>query len=127
MVSFRFVVAALAIVLFGHLTANAEDRRESVPRSGSGYVGSPLLPEASRILDFSAENVALLSWLSSEDITGVAQTANDVWGYVSPSGREYAIIGLRHGTAFIEVTDPLNPKVVKTINGGSSIWRDMAV
>jgi len=115
------------MVLLGYSTANAHDRKESEPWSGSGHVGDPLLPEAGQILDFSAENVALLSWLSSEDITGVTQTANDVWGYVSPSGREYAIIGLRRGTAFIEVTDPLNPKVIKTINGRSSIWRDMAV
>ncbi|MBT8212308.1 MAG: choice-of-anchor B family protein [Acidimicrobiia bacterium] len=119
---------ALVLALLGSFTANAhEQQKGGTPWSGSGHVGDPLLPENGQILEFSAENVALLSWLSPEDITGVTQTANDVWGYVSPSGREYAILGLRLGTAFVEVTDPLNPKVLKTIPGSGSTWRDMAV
>ncbi len=114
----------LAVSFF---SVDAHDQKVGDPWSGSGHVGDPLLPENGRILDFAAENVALLSWLSPEDITGVAQTANDVWGYVSPSGREYAILGLRTGTAFIEVTDPVSPKVVKVVKGRRSTWRDMAV
>lgn len=119
---------ALALLVAGIWTANAHDQQKGgEPWSGSGHVGDPLLPQEGRILDFSAQKVAMLSWLSPEDITGVTQTANDVWGYVSPSGREYAIIGLRFGTAFVEITDPLNPKVLKTIPGSSSTWRDIAV
>lgn len=119
---------ALVLALLGAFSANAhEQEKGGDPWSGTGYLGGPVLPENGHILDFSADRVALLSWLSPEDITGITQTANDVWGYVSPSGREYAILGLRFGTAFVEVTDPLAPKIVKTIRGYSSIWRDMAV
>ena len=123
----RVLCSILTLLLLSFLSAGAHDQKESEPWSGSGHVGDPLLPDHGQILDFPAQNVALLSWLSPEDMTGVTQTANDVWGYVAPSGREYAIIGLRFGTAFVEITDPLNPKVVKTIGGYPSTWRDIAV
>lgn len=52
--------------------------------------------------------------------------ADDCWGYVSPSGREYAIIGLSHGTAFVEVTSPNNPQLVGSVmTGPTSTWRDI--
>ena len=51
--------------------------------------------------------------------------ANDVWGYVSPSGREYAILGLRTGTGVVDVTDPDAPVIVGAISDASSIWSDM--
>lgn len=123
----RPVAIALTLSLLGYMAAKAHGQKGDNPWSGSGHVGGAVLPDHGKVLDFDANNVALLSWLSPEDITGRTQTANDVWGYVSPSGREYAILGLRFGTAFIEVTDPVNPKVVKVINGRSSVWRDMVV
>jgi len=50
----------------------------------------------------------------------------DCWGYVSQSGREYAILGLSQGTGFVEVTDPSNPSIIsiklQPVNG-----RDMKV
>ncbi len=51
--------------------------------------------------------------------------ANDIWGYVSPSGREYAVLGLRVGTGFVDVTDPDVPVVVGAITDSNSIWSDM--
>jgi choice-of-anchor B domain-containing protein len=51
--------------------------------------------------------------------------ANDIWSYVSPSGREYAILGLRTGTGFVDVTDPYNPVVVGAITDATSVWSDM--
>jgi choice-of-anchor B domain-containing protein len=97
------------------------------PIAGPGHDGGALLPADGKILDFPADNVTLLSWLTSEDLTGQLQQANDIWGYTSPSGREYAIVGLFGGTAFVEVTDPENPQVVKFISGPGSVWRDIAV
>lgn len=56
-----------------------------------------------------------------------AGSGNDCWGYVSPSGREYAIVGLNNMVAFVEVTDPSNPVVVEKIPHGSSGWGDIKV
>jgi len=47
---------------------------------------------------------------------------NDCWGYTSPSGREYAIMGLNNKVAFVEVTNPSAPVIRKTIPHNSSLW-----
>ena len=83
---------------------------------------------------FAALNVDLLSHVSIEDfatwrgVTGDPHSANEAWGYVSPSGSEYAIIGFTTGTGFVDVTVPTAPVIVGYIDGGGvdSVWRDMA-
>ncbi len=79
---------------------------------------------------FPASDVQLLSWVPRSAFPeAISQTnsANDCWGYVSPSGREYGIYGLFGGTGFVEVTDPENPVVVGYIDGPDSTWRDIKV
>lgn len=50
---------------------------------------------------------------------------NDIWGYTDSLGREYAVLGVRTGTAVYSLENPRNPKLLKFIPGASSIWRDM--
>ncbi len=50
---------------------------------------------------------------------------NDIWGFVDAAGTEYAIMGLRNGTAVISLADPSNPTEVEFIPGGETVWRDM--
>ncbi len=76
---------------------------------------------------FDSSNMQLLSWVPLNNFAGGQSTGNDCWGYVSPSGREYAIMGLEAGFGFVEVTDPFNPVVVETISGPSSPWHDIKV
>lgn len=76
---------------------------------------------------FQSSHARLLSAVSSTEMTGVSQKTSDIWGYVSPRGHEYAIVGLATGTAFVEVTEPEAPRVVGFIPGAPSAWRDMAV
>ncbi len=55
---------------------------------------------------------------------------NDSWGWTDPQdGKEYAIVGLGNGTAFIDISNPTNPVYLAKINGfsGSSTWRDIKV
>ncbi len=73
---------------------------------------------------FPAEKVVLRSHLPLADFD--AEFAEDCWGYVSDSGREYAIIGVSTGTAFVEITDPDNPVIVEIILT-SNQGRDMKV
>ncbi len=60
---------------------------------------------------------------------GFSSAANEMWGYVSPAGEEYGIIGFRNGTAFVRVTNPLAPGLAGYIDGAgvNQTWRDMAV
>jgi len=76
---------------------------------------------------FDANGVELMSWITLEDLDNSAN-GNDCWGYVSPSGREYAIMCTYGGTQFIEITDPRNPVIVENITGVTgSLWRDAKV
>ncbi len=49
----------------------------------------------------------------------------DIWGYADANGREYAIIGGRLNTYFVNITQPTTPVIVNTFqHDASSIWRD---
>jgi choice-of-anchor B domain-containing protein len=74
--------------------------------------------------------VSLKSWLPLNAFSGFTAGGNgaDCWGYTSPTGREYALMGLSWGNGIVEVTDPANPVIIATIPGGVDIlWRDIAV
>jgi choice-of-anchor B domain-containing protein len=71
---------------------------------------------------FTASNVQLLGWKTLSEF-GTSRSASDCWGYTSPSGREYAVIGIEEGTGFVEVTDPGNPVIVAFKHGPISHWR----
>lgn len=122
-----FMVTVLAIGLFTLLViAHDDDQFEQdriPPYDGPGYKsavgGAPPI-------EFPASGVTLLSWIPLTEFAPEIFRADDCWGYVSPSGREYAIIGLSHGTAFVEVTNPGNPQLVGSVmTGPTSTWRDI--
>lgn len=80
---------------------------------------------------FPSSNVILMSRISLQQF-GAAQSTtfssgSDCWGYVSPSGREYAVMGLNAGFAFVEVTDPRAPAIRGFISKPSSLWGDIAI
>ena len=54
-----------------------------------------------------------------------SSSANDCWGYVSPSGREYALTCTFNGTVFVEITDPDNPIIVSSQPGNTTSTRDV--
>jgi choice-of-anchor B domain-containing protein len=56
-----------------------------------------------------------------------ASSGNSCWGYVSPSGREYALMGLSNKIAFVEITDPNNADWFASVAHGSSQWADVKV
>ena len=61
---------------------------------------------SARSLGFDAENVELMSWLPLSEFSSNSDNGNDCWGYVSPSGREYALMGTYDGTGVVEITNP---------------------
>ncbi|MBL9031754.1 MAG: choice-of-anchor B family protein [Phycisphaerae bacterium] len=79
---------------------------------------------------FPSKNVQLKSWIPLNNFAGFSAGDNgaDCWGYTSPSGREYALMGLSWGNGIVEVTDPSNPVIVSVIPGGVNVlWRDITV
>jgi choice-of-anchor B domain-containing protein len=60
---------------------------------------------------YPCRNVNLLAHLPNSEM-GTAETlrAANLWGWTDPeSGKEYVLIGLEDGMAFIDVSDPVNP------------------
>lgn len=77
---------------------------------------------------FAASNMTLLSNIPLNNFNGVDSSfGNDCWGYVSPSGREYAIMGLYGGFAYVDITNPTNPVIIDTVTGPISDWHDVKV
>ncbi len=77
---------------------------------------------------YPCENVDLLSFFPLASIGG--GSGNDIWGWTDPlTGREYAVAGRSNGTAFIDITDPVNAVYLGNLptHSGNSLWRDMKV
>lgn len=78
--------------------------------------------------NFPCNGMDLLSHLSLNDLD--ADAGNDSWGWTDPQGgKEYAIMGLDNGAAFVDITDPVNPIYLGKLptHTESSIWRDIKV
>ncbi|MEE8467189.1 MAG: choice-of-anchor B family protein, partial [Planctomycetota bacterium] len=97
------------------------------PLLGPGCrAGSPVGPGGpSASTGFEADGIDLLAWLPLNQLDPAATSGNDCWGYVSPSGREYALVGTSAGTSFVEITNPGLPVLVQNITGPTSLWRDI--
>lgn len=77
---------------------------------------------------FPCKNIDLVSHLALSDFSSKPTAASDIWGHVDlNTGTEYAIIGLKNGTAVVSLADPAAPKEVGTIAGSSTSWRDIKV
>ncbi len=56
--------------------------------------------------------------------------ANDSWGWTDPlDGKEYVLMGLENGTAFIDISDPVNPLYLGKLptHTSATTWRDVKV
>jgi choice-of-anchor B domain-containing protein len=82
---------------------------------------------------FPCNKVDLAAFLPVADIDGTdaaGVTANDIWGWTDPlTDREYALVGLSNGVAFVEVTDPTAPVYLGNLPGHTvdSLWRGLKV
>jgi len=78
--------------------------------------------------EYPCDGYDLQSFISLEEMDGIR--GNDSWGWTDPdNGNEYAIMGLKNGTAFIDISDPINPIYLGKLpsHTGESIWRDIKV
>jgi len=76
---------------------------------------------------YPRNGVRLLSQVSLDQFPGSPTSGAAIYGYTSASGREYATIGIRNGTAIVEVTNPSVPIVRAHIPGPSSLWHENVV
>jgi choice-of-anchor B domain-containing protein len=77
---------------------------------------------------YSCDAVNLLSQVTLSEMN--SQFANDLWGWTDPqTGREYALVGLAEGTAFVDISTPTAPIYLGRLptHTSASIWRDLKV
>jgi len=77
---------------------------------------------------FPCSGYDLMSLMSPNDLN--ATEGNDSWGWADTStGKEYALMGLDNGTAFVDISDPVNPIYLGKLptQTSSSPWRDIKV
>ena len=73
--------------------------------------------------------------MSRVPVTTLANTngtpqGSDVWGWTdTTTGKEYAIAAMTNSTAFVDITDPINPIFLGRLdsNAGNNHWRDVKV
>ena len=117
------------LVLLGPTFAHDDDPKilnSRLPTPGDGWQAGDSECGGEHLAGFDSDGVELLSWMTLGQLDG-SGGANDCWGYTSPSGREYAIIGTFDSTCFVEITDPTSPQLIDTIAGPNSLWRDIKV
>lgn len=89
--------------------------------------------EAGKAKAFECRDADLVSFLPVHAVGGKRGVLlNDIWGWTdSVTNREFALVGRTDGTAFVEVTDPANPKYLGYLplhqGARSNIWRGIKV
>ena len=116
--SLSLAALAASVAAFAHVD-DPKARDLLPPVNGPIYRAG----EGSPAETFEANGILLKSWIPLSNFSGAPTSGNDCWGYVSSSGREYAIMGLSNGTSFVEITNPANPVIVGHITGPNSLWR----
>lgn len=132
----------------GTVTAEGVGAGTIVASSGAastdlGFEVLPEGPDGPAILDeevpctdgrtgpFPCRGVTLLSYLPHGALGVMPGTRlNDMWGWTDPAtGRDYVIVGRADGVTFVDLGDPLHPRVLGELPTAAwwSTWRDMKV
>jgi len=80
---------------------------------------------------FDCKQMDLVAFLPVQAIGGGRGVrVNDVWGWAdADTGKEYALVGRMDGLAFVDISDPYNPRylgnLARTEGAPMSVWRDV--
>ncbi len=120
-VRYRTVLAARGFKLAG--------ADESTPATALQQV--QVVPAActqGRAGQFPCRDIDFAAQIPLSGFTSQPSSASNVWGLVDLNdNREYVLVGLRNGTAIVEVTNSESPRQVTTIPGNSSLWRELRI
>ncbi|TDR19318.1 choice-of-anchor B family protein [Marinicella litoralis] len=77
---------------------------------------------------YACNSIDLLHRIHLEDMGTGNGSGNDIWGWTDPlDGKEYALMGLSTGTAFVDISIPTAPVYLGHLSTatGNSSWRDI--
>lgn len=70
-------------------------------------------------LSFAQNQMPLVSSLYYPD------GLSSLWGYVDPTGHEYALVGVKSGTSIVDIENPVTPTELFFIPGPFNNWREI--
>lgn len=80
--------------------------------------------------EYPCNDYDLMSHISNATLGNIATEGNDCWGWTDPdTQKEYALMGINSGIVFIDISDPIEPIILGTLNSTTvnSSWRDVKV
>ncbi len=126
------LVAALGVIALAAAPAVAHDDGGDGSGKGDLTTGGNGGPQGG---PFPSTNIDLLGHLPLSMIGGSNPVVgsggvrgSDIWGWTDAlTGREYALVGRSDGTAFVDITDPVNPLYLGILPSatGNAAWRDI--
>ena len=106
---------------------DAEDPMMRISSKIAVWCGTLALASSVVWACWPSQNVTVLAHIPLDGFASNPAGANDCWGYTSPSGREYALMGLRSALAVVEITAPSFPVIVAEVPHFDSNWSDVKV
>ncbi|MBK9175478.1 MAG: choice-of-anchor B family protein [Flavobacteriales bacterium] len=77
---------------------------------------------------YPCSNIDLMAFMSLTQLGTITNVA-DLWGWTDPlNGKEYALVGARTGTAFVDITNATAPVLIGFLpahGNVNSLWRDV--
>lgn len=140
-----FLIAALGLFPAFHDAAAATDgavhratrspftglHEQPTPPPGAEPAAAPEAPcVGGMAAGYPCHEIDLLAFVPRSELGDAGATLNDIWGWTdSRTGHEYALVGMSSGTAFVDITDPVHPRVVGNLptNTVATPWRDIKV
>ena len=81
--------------------------------------------------EYPCNGIDIISRIDTATLSGGSgANGSDVWGWTDPTNnKEYALIGMTNTTAFVDISDPMNPINLGRLNTnqGTAAWRDVKV
>ncbi len=80
---------------------------------------------------YPCKNYDLMSVIDINTLSGsTTASGSDIWGWTDTStGKEYAIACMSNSTAFVDISDPVNPVFLGRLNSNArnNVWRDVKI
>lgn len=119
---FQFLSLSIIFLVIG-----CSDDDNPVPDDNPNGRVPPQFPCENGMADiYPCDGYDLMSHIGLE--TFESQSGNDSWGWTDPtSGKEYALMGLNDGTAFVDISNPAEPIYLGKLPTATvpSTWRDI--
>ena len=123
-----FATAAWCMIISGCGGGGSGSPAPAQPPLLPDFSVGPELCTSGTAGDFPCSGVSLRKRVSFETMNGTA--GNDIWGWFdAQSGKEYALVGMRNGAAFVDISNPEDPLYLGTLPTQTIelIWRDIKV